>query len=113
MHRFLPVMVLFFHLNTHGQINQKKLDSLTKAIDSSARIHKSWQDSFTKVQDSIYHAAISKDPEQNSRSLNNFLIEQRRREAKEMQQAILHIVIGILLLIASIIAIARKRKTKT
>jgi hypothetical protein len=113
MRRLLPLMVLLLHLSLHAQIDQKKLDSLSRSIDSSAKAYKSWQDSFANLQDSIYHAAISRDTENNSRNLDQFLAEQKGREAKERQQAMLRIVIGIVLLAIGVIALARRRKTKT
>jgi hypothetical protein len=39
MHRLLPVMVLLLHLSIHAQIDQKKLDSLSRFIDSSAKAY--------------------------------------------------------------------------
>lgn len=100
-------------LSIHAQVDPKKLDSLAKSIDSSTKAYRYWQDSFTKVQDSVYHAAISKDIENNSRNLNQFLAEQKRREAKERQQAIVRVIIGVVLLAIGIIAVVRRRKTKT
>lgn len=113
MHRFFLAFTLLFPLTIYGQIDQKKLDSLSRSIDSSAKAYKLWQDSFNKVQDSIYHAAISKNVEQNSRNLNNFIDEQKRRGANEKKQAILRIVLSIVLLVIGVIALVRRRKTKT
>jgi deoxyribodipyrimidine photolyase-like uncharacterized protein len=113
MHRLLPVIVLLLHLSIHAQIDQKKLDSLSRSIDSSAKAYKYWQDSFAKQQDSIYHAAISKEIKKDSRNPDEFLLEEKREEAEERQQTILRIVTGVVLLVIGIIALIRRRKTKT
>jgi hypothetical protein len=113
MPRLLLAIVLLMQLSIHAQIDPKKLDSLARSIDSSAKTYRFWQDSFTKAQDSIYQAAINKDIENNSRNPDQFLAEQRRKEAKERQQAIIRIIIGVALLAIGIIAIARREKTKT
>lgn len=109
MHRFLPAAALLFHLFVYGQIDQKKADSLARAIDSSAKAHKAWQDSFAKAQDSIYQTAIK---ENNSRKAENFSSVQKEKQAKG-KQAILRILIGVVLLIVLVILLLRRRKAKT
>src|SRR5678809_758609 len=84
--RLLLLLVLLVHLNIYGQIDKKKLDSLSRSIDSSTKAHRLFQDSFTKVQDSIYHSAINKN---DSGKFNDFLAEQKRRLEKETQQKML------------------------
>lgn len=113
MFRLLPVMVLLLHLNSLAQIDQKKLDSLSKAIDSSAKAYQLSQDSFIKNQDSAYHSELNRTLRQNSRNPDNLSAKQKRREANERQQAMLRIVISIALFIAGIVALLRKRKTKS
>ena len=113
MHRFLSVLALLLYLNINGQIDQKKLDSLARSIDSSAKARKISQDSFIKIQDSAYQLEMNKALKQNSRKFDNSLTERKRKEAKERQQAILRIVISVVLFIIGIIALLRKRKTKT
>ena len=113
MHRLLLAIVLLMQFDIHAQIDPKKLDSLSRSIDSSAKVRKSWQDSFSKVQDSIYHAATSKDIKNNSHNTDQFLAEEKRKKAKERQQEILRIVTGAVLLVIGIIALIRRRKTKT
>jgi hypothetical protein len=109
MYRYLLVMVFLMQLNVYGQIDQKKLDSLARSIDSSAKTHKSWQDSFTKVQDSIYSSAINKN---NSPTVDD-LAEQKRKETKQRQQILLRIVISVVLLITGFVVLLRRRKNKT
>jgi hypothetical protein len=113
MHRLLLAIALLMQLGILAQIDPKKRDSLAKSIDSSAKAYRSWQDSFTNAQDSIYHAAINKEVKNASRNPDQFLAEQKRKEAKERQQAIVRIIIGVALLAIGIIAIVKRRKTKT
>jgi hypothetical protein len=96
------------HLNTYGQIDKKKLDSLSRSIDASTKAHRLFQDSFTKVQDSIYHSAINKN---DSGKLNDFLADQKRRVEKEKQQAILRLMI-VMILVIGIITLILRRKPK-
>ena len=104
MYRYLLVMVLLLHPNVYGQIDQKKLDSLSRAIDSSAKSHKSWQDSFIRSQDSIYQSAVNK----NNGHQRNDVIKQNE---KERQKFWLRIIVAVFV-IAMVIALLRKRKTK-
>ena len=104
MYRYLLVMVLLLHLNVYGQVDQRKLDSLSRAIDSSAKSHKSWQDSFIRSQDSIYHSAVAKKDLGKSRDLDNQDKAERRRLGLRM-------VIAVFIM-ALVIAFVRKRKRK-
>lgn len=112
MHRSLVVPLLLLHLSVWSQIDQKKIDSLSRSIDSSVKAHQSWQDSFTKVQDSIYHVAIGKETESNSSNSSKDLAGQKRRETKEEQQTLLRIIVGVVLLAVGTIFLLRRRKTK-
>ena len=95
------------------QIDPAKLDSLSRAIDSSSKAYKAWQDSFTKVQDSLYRSSLKKDIEQNNRNLQQYLAEQKRRERKERQQAYIRIFAGLSLFIVLIFVLLRKRRPKS
>jgi hypothetical protein len=76
-------MVLLLHFNTYGQIDQRKLDSLSSLIDSSAQAYGLQQDSIIKQQDSSYKSEVNRVLQHNSSKLNNFLVEQKKREAKK------------------------------
>lgn len=104
MYRYLLVMVLLLHLNVYGQIDQKKLDSLSRAIDSSAKSHKSWQDSFIRSQYSIYQSAVNKNDLQKRN-------EVAKRNGEERQKFWLRIIVAVFV-IAMIIALLRKRKAR-
>jgi hypothetical protein len=105
-------MVLLLHFNTYGQIDQRKLDSLSSLIDSSAQAYGLQQDSIIKQQDSSYKSEVNRVLQHNSSKLNNFLVEQKKREAKKRQQAKLGAVIGIALLITVTIVWLRRKKFK-
>ena len=105
LYGFLPLIVLLLHFNVYGQIDQTKVDSLANYIDSSTKAHRYWQDSFNKVQDSIYHSAI------NSDSSNNQLTDPTGEITRTNSTTIL-LVICVMLLVAGIIVLAGRRKTK-
>jgi hypothetical protein len=92
-------------LNTHAQIDQRKLDSLKKSIDVSAKVHNLWQDSFAKVQDSFYQSAIKTDLNK-----RKDLREQREREVQR-RRSLQGIMIALLLATAALV-LMRRRKTK-
>jgi hypothetical protein len=103
-------MALLPHPSTFGQIDQRKLDSLSRLIDSSAQAYKMQQDSIIKQQDSSYKSEVNKALQQNSVDSDKFLAEQKRRESRQRQQSKLRIVIGIALFVILIIALLRRRK---
>ncbi len=113
MRRFFTAFLLLVQLTGFAQIDQKKLDSLSKAIESSAKAFQAWQDSFDKVQDSIYQSSVRLGLEQNNRNLDNFLAEQKRREEKQRQQAMIRFAVSGVIFAVLIVVLIRKRKQKT
>jgi len=109
----LFILGLLFISNSYSQIDQDKLDSLSRSINSSAKAYRAWQDSFKKAQDSIYSIAIKKDLQKNRSDSDHFLAEELRREEKRRQQAILCIILSIAILITTVFVWRRRRKTKT
>lgn len=59
---FLAISLMFYSVSfpQEEKINQKSLDSLVKAIESHTKSTRSWQDSFTRSQDSIYQLQLSR-----------------------------------------------------
>jgi hypothetical protein len=112
MHRSLLMLLLLLQVSVWSQIDQKKVDALSRSIDSSVKAHQSWQDSFIKVQDSIYHVAIGKKVDSNSDNTNRSFAAQKRKEVKELQQTLLRIIAGVVLLAVVTIFLLRKGKTK-
>jgi hypothetical protein len=106
-------MVLLLHLNTYGQIDQSKLDSLSRSIDSSSKAYKAWQDSFNKAQDSIYRSSVKQDAKQNINNLNYFLEEQKRTEQERRRQATIRLIVSGLIFTTLIIFLIRKRKRRS
>jgi len=111
MHRLLSLMVLLPHLNASAQIDQRKVDSLARLIDSSANARQQKQESTIKTIDSNYQSQLNK-ALQGSHNLDNYLAEQKRREARERQQTIVRNLLGVLLLIIGLIALVRRKRPK-
>jgi len=105
-HRFFLFLVLLFPLVCPAQIDQNKLDSLKKSIDSSAAARKVWQDSFTNVQDSVYQDAIKK-----TVGAERGPKEQRQQNV-ERQRTMQGILIA-LLIVTAVLLILRRRKKKS
>ncbi len=110
MYRLLLVVMLLFQLQCYGQIDQRKLDSLSKAIDSSSAIYKKQQDVVIKTQDSIYRSEISKNL-QSSRDADRVVVGQKQR-VEQRQKDMVRLMAGILLFLILIIVLSRKRKQK-
>jgi len=95
-------MVFLFQLVSQAQIDQKKLDSLRRSIDSSANERMRWEDSFVKVQDSVYHTAISKIIKEKNPG--------QRQENEVQRQKILQGIVMALLAIIAVVVLLRRRK---
>lgn len=113
MQRILPVLVLLLHLIGYAQIDPAKLDSLSRSINLSAKAHKHWQDSFTKAQDSIYHAAVNRNSGDKAHKPDKSSSEQEAQSSKQRQEGIVRIAIGVLVFAIGIIALMRRRNRKT
>jgi hypothetical protein len=103
---------LFFYLSDYGQIDPKKVDSLSRLIDSSAQAYKAHQDSVVKSRDSAYKSELNEALQQHSRNPGNFSAEQKRREENERRQDSVRIVLGVLLFVIAIITLMRSKKSK-
>jgi hypothetical protein len=103
----LLLIVLNLLLNTQAQIDQRKLDSLKKSIDVSAKAHNFWQDSFAKVQDSFYQSAIKSDLNK-----RKDLREHREREVQR-RRSLQRIMIALLLATAALVLMRRRKKKNT
>jgi hypothetical protein len=101
---------LFVQLTGYGQIDPKKLDSLSRLIDSSAKAYKRQQDTIIKVQESTYRLEANKPPQQNPYAVDDSVAEQRR---KERQANTIRIVIGVLLLVSLVVVLLRKKKLRS
>jgi hypothetical protein len=106
MHRLPFLIFLFTNCCVYCQIDQKKIDSLERSIDSSTKAQKSWQDSFAKIQDSIYRSAIH-----NSDSTT--LSAEHKTKVKGRQKIILPLAIIATLLVIAIIVIRQRKRRKT
>src|SRR5215212_6496514 len=104
MYGLLPALALLFHLTCYSQVDQKKLDSLTRSIDSSKKVLRNWQDSFTKMQDSLYETRVSKAARTPGKT-TGFIVN-RTQQAKK--QAATYVAIGLGLLMLVFIGLLRK-----
>jgi accessory gene regulator protein AgrB len=106
MPRFLTAILLLIYLYAPAQIDQQKLDSLKRSIDSNTRAVKSWQDSFQKNQDSLYRSRIMHDTlRTNTATDTRSLMEHEKR--KKMYLRLL--VTVILVLALAYILLGRKK----
>lgn len=112
MRCFLPAMALLLFVNTYGQIDQKKLDSLSRLIDSSAQAYKVHQQTVIKHQNRIYSSEVKKAMQKNARNAPDFFTEQKNKEAGKRQLTMLRILMGVVLVITVMMALLLKRKTK-
>lgn len=111
MYRLLPLLALLLQLGAFAQIDQRKLDSLAKSIDSSAKVRRQWQDSFSRAQDSVYRLAQSHKSSGQSSGTNGSSLAEKKQQ--ERQQGIISLVAGLLIFAILLIVMIRKRKTKT
>ncbi|MGZ3937294.1 MAG: hypothetical protein ACXVLT_00980 [Flavisolibacter sp.] len=105
-HRFLVLLVLLFPLVSHAQIDQRKLDSLKKSIDSSAAAHREWQDSFSKVQDSVYQDAVKK-------AVNGDNISRDHHIKKVESRRIVQGIVIVLAIVIAVVLLFLYRRTKS
>ena len=103
---FLSLIAIFTHFIIYGQIDQKKLDSLERAIESSTKAQKGWQDSFAKAQDSIYKSAINKSDNFKSST-------QQTNKLKERQRITLRIVIMVALFLTGVLIAFQQKNRST
>jgi hypothetical protein len=107
MFRLLLAVTLLLHLNTLAQIDSKKVDSLARVIDSSAKANREQQESVIRSTDSNYQSELNKTLQRDS---GNFSTEQKRKEERKRQQFIVRIWGGVLLLLIAVLALVHKNK---
>ncbi|HWI91909.1 MAG TPA: hypothetical protein VNT20_11585 [Flavisolibacter sp.] len=103
---------MFSQISSYGQIDPKKVDSLSRLIDSSAHAYKVQQDSVVKYQDSANKSEVNKAIQQSSADRENDSVKQKRSEQEKRQETFVRIALGVLVFVIVIIALMRIRKTK-
>lgn len=104
---------MLFQFNSYGQIDPKKVDSLSRLIDSSAHAYKLQQDSVVKYQDSTNKSEVNKALQQSSANQESDSIKQKRSEQEKRQETFVRsIALGVLVFVIVIIALMRRRRTK-
>jgi ABC-type transport system involved in cytochrome bd biosynthesis fused ATPase/permease subunit len=105
----VTIAVLLFSINSFGQIDQRRVDSLARLIDSSAEARQRQQETTIKRIDSSYHSELKKALQQNPA---DSLAKQKQSEAKQRQQFIVRILTGVLIFTILIITLVRTKKPK-
>lgn len=105
MQKLLVAVFLLTWLIAPAQIDPNKLDSLKRSIDANAKALQSWQDSFTKKQDSLYKIQLELAQEQ---SRNDAEAIQSEEKAERKKQWIL-ISIGIAMLVVILLLLRRQK----
>jgi hypothetical protein len=103
----VAITVLLFSIDSFGQIDQRKVDSLARLIDSSAEARLHQQETIIKRIDSSYHSDLNKALQQNR---GDSLAKQKQMEARRRQQTTIRILIGVLFFTILIIALALRKK---
>lgn len=93
-----------------GQIDQRKLDSLARSIDSSAGAQKKWQDSFIRRQDSNYRSDVSSAFNRRPGSANGK--EMQGRGAGNEKRFIPGVLAGLLFILLIVFGWTRIKKRK-
>lgn len=107
----LLIFIVLPFCKSSAQIDQEKMDSLTRSIENSRQEYRQWQDSFKKTQDSIYRSMVQKqDGERNLQNLKKFAAIQKKNEEKRRQQMYMRIGFGILMLGILVFGLARRKK---
>lgn len=106
MFRLLLLVTLLLCLSTHAQIDSKKVDSLARVIDSSAKANREQQESVIRSTDSNYQSELKALQHDSS----NFSTEQKRKEERKRQQFIVRILTGVLVLLIAVLALVRRKK---
>jgi septal ring factor EnvC (AmiA/AmiB activator) len=111
MYRLLLAIALLFQLHSHCQVNQKKLDSLEKAIDRNQKRIQASLDSFNKLQDSLYKLSQQKQQVQEdiNRMSGNATALAKKREAEEKSRTRIYLLVGLGILLLILIAISTKK----
>lgn len=103
---YLLVGLFLFQISSFAQIDPRKLDSLRRSIDSSARSIRMWQDSFRGKQDSLYRSGVI-----NGTDSTALLENQVQREEKKITYTI--VLIGVVFFIVLILVIRGRKRPST
>jgi len=104
------LLFLLVQINAKAQIDPRKLDSLSRAIDSAAKQYRQEQDRTIEARDSAYRSQVNKVLKQNGQDRDEFFAQQKSKLEKERQQRMIRVVTGVLLLIVLAIILFRRRK---
>lgn len=104
MRRFFFLSLLFISIHSYAQ---QDADSFARAIQRRTDS----MNALVRISDSIDNEIrIKEDAKRNAETLNRFVNEQKKREAKQKRDAMIRIGIGVLFFAVLIIGIVRRRK---
>lgn len=106
MQKLLAALLLLLFFTAQAQVDPHKLDSLKRSIDANAKALQSWQDSFTKKQDSLYKIQLEIAQERNRKSATEAEVAEEKDDRKK--QWIL-VSIGIAMLAVILLLLRRKK----
>ena len=109
MARLFLILLLLIPIFTFSQ-SLSDIDSLSRAIDSSAKANKKVLDSLNRKLDSTYAEVQLR---QNSENLNRLLADLKEREKKEQRQTYIRMGFLIILIIIVVLAIIRRRRSRS
>jgi hypothetical protein len=107
MPRFLSAILLLLWLYVPAQIDQEKLDSLKRSIDSNTRAVQSWQDSFQKKQDSLYQSRLGNDTMRTSQAIDTRAV----KEHEKRKRIYIRLLVAVLVVLALAYILLRRRKS--
>jgi hypothetical protein len=104
MRRLFLICLLFISVDSYSQVDA---DSFARAVQQrtdslNAAIHRN--DSITN------EIRMKEDAKRNAETLNNFMNEKKKRDARQKRDAMIRIGIGVLFFAVLIIGIIRRRK---
>jgi hypothetical protein len=104
MRKLFILSLVFISLHSYAQ---QDVDSFAKAIQQRTDS----MNAAIRISDSINNEIrIKEDAKRNTETLNRFMGEQKKREAKQKRDAMIRIGIGVLFFAVLIIGIVRRRK---
>jgi len=106
------VIFLISFLVVQSQVDPAKADSLAKAIEAQQKNTQAYQDSFLKVQDSIYHAGIARSTKDNTNNQPDLISGDQKEKEKYGRQIYLRWGVAALAMVLLVIGLLRWRKSK-
>lgn len=110
-----PFLVVAFLLQIVSYLpaHSQNIDSISRAIDSTSLKLKEADNRFQNLEDSLYKQKMQRSLKEEGKAFDVFLSEMEERERKERRQLYIRIALGIAFLAILIIALVRRKKSKS